>query len=65
MRMRSKKQLAPYGNVKPSEFGGVWCSPPETRLHPAGTPTWSRKHNLCFDRGRKFNLSLEGSGADH
>ena len=62
---RQKSKLPVYGNVKPGIEGWLWCSPPETRLHPAGTPTWSRKHNLCFDRGRKFNLSLEGSGADH
>ena len=38
-----------YGNVKPVEGGVGWCSPPETRLLPAGTPVWSRKHNLYFD----------------
>ena len=57
---RQKSKLPVYGNVKP---GRLWCSPPETRLHPAGNPVWCCAHNLFFKR-RNFS-DLEVSGAEH
>ena len=45
MRMQSKT-LQAFWKCETSGGACMWCSPPETRLHPAGTPVWSRKHNL-------------------
>ena len=65
MRMRSKKAARALWKCETKRVWGRLVFTPGNAITPSRNSNLVSQTQFVFRRGRKFNLSLEGSGADH